>query len=949
MLVVAGAGTGKTTVLTKRIANLVIEGHARPEEILAVTYTVNAAEEMRQRLEGELSKSDVAKLQVDTFHAYCDKLLTRAGRKFQVLDEKQLWIFLRRHIRELKLNYFVRAASTAKFLNDLTEFIRRCHDELVGPEQYAEYVSRLERGECPLPRVTKSKHADDITDDEILGRCREIAHVFATAERLLRERNLGTFGHMIVDAHRLLSENQDLLQGERARLRFILADEFQDANYAQIKVLQLLAGAEANVFAVGDPDQGIYRFRGASSGAFELFQQHFPQSKLVVLSRNRRSTTPILQCASVVIAENPEFDLQIEGARYRRAPLISARDEEAGAPDRPAVEAVIFRDELMQATDLVAALEEKHRRFRCAWKDFGILYRLHSHRDEVAAELARKGIPFTIEGLDVTDAPEVRDLLACLSVALSDDDSAAFLRVAALRQFFVDPSDIRRTMRSVPRGSHRPLAALLPEIPGSRELLAAIAGARTAITGHKASAALLALIRYFRLTRNSAIDALLQFAAKWEESPIAESAAPGEFLDYLADFREAGGAIPLSAETDEDAVRLMTAHSAKGLEFGHVFILRAIGGSFPMYYREALLELPHELRNSGWDGQDEKEIHGQEERRLFYVAMTRARDTLTICAPVGRGEKDKTPPGFLRELLKTHGLKGSLLQRKCREFQTAIFAQEDPAAVSRVTEWLSLPPASDLAATLSASAIQSYEMCPLRFKFERDWRIPEGASAPMQYGASIHRVLLAYYESVRMERAWSDERVIEEFQADLARENIADRYQHELYERQGIAQLKEFLATARRSQPHVLHTEQQFKIRVGESNLVGRIDRMDRGSGNGVVITDYKTGRPQSQEDADKSLQLSLYALAAQEQWGYHVERLVLHSLDGNTEVSTSRSEKELQAAKTKVEEIADKIAAGEFAAKPGFQCGFCAYRLLCPKTEKRIPELVPIKSVAMS
>ena len=949
MLVVAGAGTGKTTVLTQRIAHLVREGHARPDEILAVTYTVNAAEEMRQRVESEISHSTAAGLQVCTFHAYCDNLLARAGRKFRVLDEKQLWIFLRRHIRDLKLNYFVRAASTAKFLNELAEFIRRCHDELVGPAQYGDYVQRLERGEYPLPRVTKSKHSDEIGDDEILGRCREIAHVFETAERLLRERNLGTFGHMIVGAHQLLSEDPEILKSERARLRFILFDEFQDANYAQIKVLQMLAGVDANVFAVGDPDQGIYRFRGASSGAFELFQKHFANSQLIVLSLNRRSTTPILKSASAAIALNPEFGLHGEGAEYRRAPLVSARDEEQKFPSRPPVEAVIFSSETMQATDLAAVLQEKRRRFRCAWRDFGILYRNHSHRDEVVAELARSGIPFTIEGLDVTDTPEVRDLLASFSATLSDDESAALFRVAALRQFPVDSADLRQAMRNAPREPRRPLAALLAEVKGGRELLAAIATGRRAIEGHKAYAALLALLRHFEIPRSAAIDALLQFANAWEKLPITETGMPAEFMGYLADFREANGTIPLSTPAEEDAVRLMTAHSAKGLEFDHVFVLRVISPSFPTSYREALIEFPDELRNSGLAGQDEDEIHKQEERRLFYVAMTRARDTLTIYAPYGRGKDDKTPPGFLRDLLKDRSLRGSLKERRCREFQTTIFAEEEPAALSRVAEWLKLEPASDLAATLSASALQSYEMCPLQFKFERDWRIPGGASAPMQYGASIHRVLLAYYESVRMERTLSDDQVIEEFRADLARENIADRYQHELYERQGTAQLKQFLTAARRSQPSVLHTEERFKIKVGNASLVGRIDRIDRGAHDGVVITDYKTGRPQTQENADDSLQLSLYALAAREQWGYRVERLVLHSLDGNVEICTTRNEKQLQAAKLEVEKIAAKIAAGEFVAKPGIQCGFCAYRVLCPKKEKRIPELVAIAGTAAS
>src|SRR6266849_11121399 len=294
MLVVAGAGTGKTTVLIRRIAHLIAEDHARPNEILALTYTENAANEMLLRVEHELGKANAEGLQIATFHAYCNNLLIRSERSFGVLGDKDLWIFLRRNICELRLNHFVRAANVSKFLDDLLEFMRRCQDELVGPQQYVEYVHRIERGELPVPRVSKSKDADELPEDEAIGRCREIASVFETAERMLRERNLGTFGHMILRANELLAEDGALLERERARARFIMVDEFQDANFAQIKVLEKLAGRARNVFAVGDPDQGIYRFRGASSGAFELFQKRFPESKLVVFAKNRRSTTPVL-------------------------------------------------------------------------------------------------------------------------------------------------------------------------------------------------------------------------------------------------------------------------------------------------------------------------------------------------------------------------------------------------------------------------------------------------------------------------------------------------------------------------------------------------------------------------------------------------------------------------------------------------------------------------------
>jgi len=219
MLVVAGAGTGKTSVLTHRIEQLVREGHAQPNEILALTYTRNAAAEMRDRVRSLLAGKTV---HATTFHDYCLDLLKRCGKDFGVLDEQDLWIYLRRRIRDLHLEHFIRAANIGQFLSDLLKFVARCHDELVTPENYQEYVERLARGEVSIPRVAKSKNA--LTDAEVLGRCREIARVFSSMERWLREENLGTFGHMITRAHEILHSDDRVLSEARARARFILAD-----------------------------------------------------------------------------------------------------------------------------------------------------------------------------------------------------------------------------------------------------------------------------------------------------------------------------------------------------------------------------------------------------------------------------------------------------------------------------------------------------------------------------------------------------------------------------------------------------------------------------------------------------------------------------------------------------------------------------------------------------
>ena len=457
LLVIAGAGTGKTTVLIRRIAHLVHGGHARPDEILALTYTDNAAAEMRDRVRTELG-SQAKDLQVATFHAYCNNLLIRNGKQFGVLDDFDLWIYLRKRLRELNLKHFVIPANVGKFLHDLLDFMHRCQDELVSPDKYAQFVRRVESGELPIPRVSKSKEAAALTDEEVLGRCREISRVFTQVEAMLREQNLGTFGHMITHAHALLCDDPILLAREREHARFILVDEFQDANFAQVKILQNLAGENRNVFAVGDPDQAIYRFRGASSAAFSLFQHNFPGASIVALEKNRRSTTPILKAAHALISRNPDFSPATPGgARFQRAPLISAREEDAARAGKalasPPVETVILgpRDRDLECSDVATLLRQRRRESRCNWKDLAVLYRQHLHRDELVAELSEQNIPFAIENMDVMDTPQARDLFACLGAVVSVRDDASLFRVAALPQFTIDPEKLRAGIRSLPR------------------------------------------------------------------------------------------------------------------------------------------------------------------------------------------------------------------------------------------------------------------------------------------------------------------------------------------------------------------------------------------------------------------------------------------------------------------------------------------------------------------
>jgi DNA helicase II / ATP-dependent DNA helicase PcrA len=954
LLVIAGAGTGKTTVLTRRIAHLIREGHARPNEILALTYADNAAAEMRERVQTELQGTNVAGLQTLTFHAFCNGILHANDKSFGLLDDKDLWIYLRRHIRDLRLKHFVRAANVTQFLDDLLDFMRRCHDELVGPDKYAAYVERLRRRELPIPRVSRSKDAGDLTEAEVLERCHEIAHVFATVERMLLEKNLGTFSHMITRAYELLRDDPAVLAQQQARARFILVDEFQDANFAQVKILSLLAGQQQNVFAVGDPDQAIYRFRGASSAAFGLFHKSFPAGAQIVLGKNQRSTSPILQTAFAVINENPPVFTHAElkeasSVLYRRAPLQSAREERAIAEAKPLasplVEIVPLGDRELEASDIVASTREKRRRTRGYWKDFAILYRLHHHRDEVAAELAANRIPFAIENLDVLDTPEVRDLLACLAIVHSTRDATSLVRVAALPQFEIDAQKFRSALRARSGQSEDTIAgleAMLASLEGGARLLETLRTARREIAARQAKVADACLVtaQHFGLNRNHpAAQALIAFARVWQEKPLTETGEIGEFLDYLNHFRDARGSVALPSPSG-DAVRLMTAHAAKGLEFNHVYVVRVTPNSFPCNYREALVEFPQELRDAESVGEgDSKSLHKEEERRLFYVAMTRARDSLTMYAKKGTG-KDPTPSGLLRELLKKPALRRWLTDRAARAFQPDLFAEAPvPIAGSRTSEWVTAPPVS-LLNRLSPTAIERYVICPLQFKLDREWKLPSDDPAAMQYGSVMHNVLRAYFDGQMQGRPLSEAAVLDLFVLNLADAAIEDPYQHELYERQGMQQLRDFLANPPTAK--VLHTEQSFEMRVGKATIAGRIDRIDDLGEGRVAIVDYKTGKPRSQEDADESLQLSIYAMAAQSKWGYSAQDLVLYNLDGNTPVVSHRHHAQLDAARMRVDEVMESVEAGRFDPKPGAHCRFCAYQRLCPATEKQLPIISP-------
>ncbi|MGH9677474.1 MAG: PD-(D/E)XK nuclease family protein, partial [Candidatus Acidiferrum sp.] len=362
-----------------------------------------------------------------------------------------------------------------------------------------------------------------------------------------------------------------------------------------------------------------------------------------------------------------------------------------------------------------------------------------------------------------------------------------------------------------------------------------------------------------------------------------------------------------------DAVQCITAHGAKGLEFKHVFILRAHSPSFPSSYKEPLFEFPAALRTGLATESDSKELNQQEERRLFYVAMTRAADRLSLYAKPGTGEKDKTPPGFLRSLMRSSQDKDAWTSRPARELRIDLAAAAEP--VTQLESWLHAPSVMPLGPLrLSASAIERYNRCPLQFKLEHEWRLPAKPAAAMQYGAAMHTALKLYGDAVRAGRAAMLAEMQQVFHAELAKYGLDDVVQRSLLAQQGARHLAAFhQAQARTPQPRVQATEWTFTMNLAGVEVTGRLDRIDQLDDASVAIVDYKTGSPRTQEHADDSLQLSLYALAVEERLRMAPEQLVFYNLETNAAIVSARTPQQLQETKERVTETAANIQQGYF------------------------------------
>ncbi len=1016
LLVIAGPGSGKTRVITHRIIHLLESAtDLQPENILALTFTDKAAGEMHSRVRRQLPYLEKRPF-IATFHAFCYHVLRGWHFDRRLLDKIDVWIFLRRRMEQLALQFYQKLAEPGAFLHDLNDFFSRCQDELIEPDEFELYVRRLEED---LERATarigptsvagRNRGAVDPTEhqqmQEEIERKKELAHVFRRSRELLEQAGCSSLGSLISETVRLWDREPETLQQYRQRFRFVLVDEFQDTNYVQVQLLRRLVAAPFNITAVGDDDQAIYRFRGASHGAFEMFDQLFPAHETVYLNQNYRSTRKILRVAETAIARND---------RYEAKPVLRTDNPEGhnvcllDTPNYPS-EATWVADEVLRLT----------QRGR-AWGEIAVLYRSHNYRDLLVEEFRRRNIPFNIRGLSVLSTTILRDLVAYLNLVHSPHHNVSLTRVLlAPRWRFPEELalDVRRqagkdrcSLFDVLEARERTASAQLAGT-GWSELKALLRNLQSAAR-HASMTALFDMLKErlaLSLPPESRdrvyVGAFRKFLADWEEKSgvlgapgsgalaSTSNAAPKsplqEFMEYLAYFREAGGQIEVpELDGQSEAVQMMTVHAAKGLEFPIVFVVSVAPQRFPHREETPVIEFPDELRKGP---PAPANIHLQEERRLFYVALTRARERLYISSVA-----KKRPSSFVEDLLSNPVVRARDIERIAvpalaasrgqppaasgagspashmplrapapagtsvlfsehasstpqAPLQRSLFEDAvvtpppDLSAVHPpISEWASRPAAdaSDGKLLLSATAIEAYRDCPLKFKFSHYLRVPTAPQAALTFGSLMHQCVRHYF-SLRREGMPRAEDMEEFYLRSWKALGFEDAYQEEAYKKAGREQLRAFVERQSESlfDAHQIRTEERFRMELSDVVLQGRIDQI-KPCGNGrqgkptVELVDYKTGRPRSQKDADRSLQLSVYALAAHRELQMNPERLTFYNLTNNQSVSTVRTEKDLENAVADIEGVAASIRQGLFDPTPGFVCKRCEFAPLCPVHE---------------
>ncbi len=925
LLIIAGAGTGKTTVITERIKYLVEKGLAKPQEILALTFTEKAAREMEERVDVALLYG-YTNMWIMTFHSFCERILRREGLhigmdpKSKLMTEAETMQLVRKNLFKFKLNYFRPLGNPNKFIGGMIQHFSRLQDEDVSSEDYIKWANHLRKNYGDAKEIEKWK---------------ELANAYRTYEELKIKNGFLDFGDLITKTLKLFRERPNILSQYQKQFKYILIDEFQDTNYAQNQLALLLSKKDKNITVVGDDDQSIYRFRGAAVSNIIQFRKNFPKAKVVVLTKNYRSNQQILDASYKLIQNNNPDRLEVVEKINKKLKAVGKGRGKVS---------FIHVDRVENEADGVAKeIKRLVKSGKYDFGDFAILVRANDHAEPFGRALLRHCLPYQFLGPGrLFRQPEIIDLVSYLRILNNFEDSSSFYRILSMDFFDISPREIavignyaRKYNVSLFEAAEKSENKKVLEITDLVKKHLGLVKKETA-----------GQILYYFLESTGLIKNLIDPKSN---DAIKKANNISKFFDklktYEVDHKDAGvpavcdwidlsseiGESPLAADTDwgeVNAVSILTAHSSKGLEFPVVFLVNLVSQRFPTTERREQIPIPDELIKEILPQGD---YHLEEERRLFYVGMTRAKDLLYLTAAnyYGEGKREKKISPFIFEAL---GEVGRSVKGKVKSDQLSFLDYESHEELTTTNQ-----PAFHVN-YLSYSQIETFRTCPLHFRLKYIFKVPTPPSAAMSFGTSMHNTLKDFYTAVKGGAKAKRKLLFEYLKNNWIEEGFSSKRHEEKFFEKGKEYLGEYFKKEFDTRRLPVVMEESFIIPLAKDLVIGgKIDRVDDLGDGRIEIIDYKTGaNVPTQKDVDHDMQLTFYALAAttlrEKPFNKKPEEvlLTLYYFDGAKKMTTTRTRSELEKAKEEILKMREKIETSNFKCSGNMLCKTCEYKLIC-------------------
>jgi DNA helicase II / ATP-dependent DNA helicase PcrA len=942
LLIIAGAGTGKTRVITQRIGWLVNQGLAKPDEILSLTFTDKAAKEMQERVD-ILMPYGYTDIWISTFHAFGDRVLREnalvAGINpdFKVLSRPESAVFFREHLFNFKLDYYRPLAEPTRFIEALISFFSRAKDEDISAAEYLKYAQDF--------LIQAKADPQDLVREELAVQQMEVAGVYVKYQELLAKESLVDFGNQFYLALELLRAHPLILQNYQKQFKYILVDEFQDTNFAQFQIIKLLSGEQRNITVVADDDQCIYRWRGAAYSNVLNFIQEYTGAKNITLIQNYRSTQAILDTAYQLIQyNNPErFEVKAKINKH-----LFGLSKDGAKPLH-----LHFDTNSSEADNVSKIIEDKVSSGKFKYRDFAILVRSNSDAQGFIQSLNMQNIPWQFSGNQGLYArEEVKLCINFLRVIANPADSLSLFYLVSSEVYKIDLADLS-LCNHFARRRNLALFAVFGDLEKIPEL--STVGAETMEKVKRVLADIEKFLQISReettgrllysflsdtgylkyLTHNPALEkeTKIQNIAKFfnqvrDYELVAKEDRLLSFIQHLNLLIDSGDDPPtVEADLDQDAVNILTIHKAKGLEFRVVFLVSLVQGKFPLPKRAQQIELPDSLIKEVLPTGD---FHIQEERRLFYVGLTRSREELYLTSADDYGGKRlRKVSQFVLEAL---GKQVEAVEKK----KTA--AIESIRRFAPVKEFLrsaltKIP--EDKLVYLSYYQIDDYLTCPLKYKYVNILRVPIMEHHTVIYGRAMHEAVSQYLLRKLNGSKLSLDELLVCFETNFDPQGFLDvKHQEERF-RLGREALVRFYRDEEKRRAVPKYIEKEFTFVIGDNKITGRFDRIDMEEA-GAVIMDFKTSAIKTQKDADKrvkdSKQLALYALAYQHIFSCLPAAVELYFLESGIIGRCTLSQEDLAGVQEDILVVSAGIRRQEYPAKPEYKaCTYCAYNQICP------------------